>query len=122
MNEGPKVKVGDIDIAGNKAFNDRWVIRAMKNLQPYRHPALDLRSRTCSPRPSTRPSSKKTRSASAQAYQDNGYFTAKVLDETVKICATRADTAARSAADQAEQRRASAPTSRSRWKKAGCTT
>src|SRR5581483_7623060 len=26
VNEGPKVKVGDIDIAGNQAFNDRTVI------------------------------------------------------------------------------------------------
>ena len=34
VNEGPKVKVGKIDIEGNKVFSDRAVIRAMKNLQP----------------------------------------------------------------------------------------
>ena len=32
--EGPKVKVGNIDITGNQVFNDRWVIRSMKNLRP----------------------------------------------------------------------------------------
>ena len=36
-----------------QAFNDRWVIRSMKNLKPYRHPALAASSRTSSPRPST---------------------------------------------------------------------
>ena len=30
-----KVKVGTIDIVGNQAYNDRWVIRTMKNLKPY---------------------------------------------------------------------------------------
>ena len=40
VNEGPKVKVGEIDIEGNTVFSDRAVIRAMKNLQPDRHPAL----------------------------------------------------------------------------------
>ncbi|MDX2269585.1 MAG: outer membrane protein assembly factor BamA [Bryobacter sp.] len=32
--EGPKVKVGIIDITGNKIFNDRVVRRAMRNLRP----------------------------------------------------------------------------------------
>ncbi len=41
VNEGPKVKVGMIDITGNQAYNDRWVIRDMKNLKPVRHPAFD---------------------------------------------------------------------------------
>jgi outer membrane protein insertion porin family len=34
VNEGPKVKVGTIDIQGNQAFSDLVVIRAMKNLHP----------------------------------------------------------------------------------------
>ena len=34
VDEGPKVKVGDIDIEGNTAFSDQDVIRAMKNLHP----------------------------------------------------------------------------------------
>ena len=32
--EGPKIKVGEITILGNKAFTQRDVIRAMKNLRP----------------------------------------------------------------------------------------
>src|SRR5690348_4799351 len=34
VNEGPKVKVGNIDIVGNQALKERQVIRAMKNLRP----------------------------------------------------------------------------------------
>ena len=57
----------------------------MKNLKPYRHSALDFRSRTFSRRRSTRRSSRKTRSASARPTRTHGYFTAKALDETVQI-------------------------------------
>ncbi len=38
----------------------------MKNLEGHRRPALAFSSKTCSPRPSTAPSSKRTRSASAR--------------------------------------------------------
>ncbi len=42
VNEGPKVKVGEIEIQNNKVFSDRVVRRAMKNLKPigipYSHP------------------------------------------------------------------------------------
>ena len=34
IDEGPKVKVGNIIIQGNNAFSRRVVIRAMKNLKP----------------------------------------------------------------------------------------
>ena len=34
VNEGPKVKVGDIVIEGNTVFNDKAVRRAMNNLRP----------------------------------------------------------------------------------------
>src|SRR5205823_7064834 len=34
VKEGPKVKVGNIDIEGNTVFKDRIVIRVMKNLRP----------------------------------------------------------------------------------------
>ena len=35
VNEGPKVKVGDIKITGNQAEPSRWVVWQMKNLHPY---------------------------------------------------------------------------------------
>ena len=34
VNEGPKVKVGEINIVGNHAFKRQWVIRSMKNTHP----------------------------------------------------------------------------------------
>ena len=40
INEGPKVKVGNIDITGNTVFSDKEVIRAMKNLHPFGTPAF----------------------------------------------------------------------------------
>ena len=48
VNEGPKVKVGKITIAGNQAFSQRDVIRAMKNLHALRHSALhSVREHLC---------------------------------------------------------------------------
>ena len=75
------------------AKNDRWVIRGDEEPAPVSASRTPSSSRTSSPRPTTRPSSKKTRSASAQAYQDAGYFSAKTLEETVRsssIAAARA--------------------------------
>jgi len=34
VDEGPKVKVGHIELEGNNAFKDKQVIRSMKNLKP----------------------------------------------------------------------------------------
>ena len=34
VKEGPKVKVGDIELKGNNVMGDRAVVRAMKNLRP----------------------------------------------------------------------------------------
>ena len=42
VNEGPKVKVGKIDIQGNQHFSDKDVIRAMKNLHPIGVPHAAL--------------------------------------------------------------------------------
>ena len=39
IDEGPKVKVGEITIVGNKAFSSRKIIRTMRNDRPLRHPA-----------------------------------------------------------------------------------
>ena len=42
VNEGPKVKVGNIDITGNQAYNDRWVHPRHEEPAAVRRPALDL--------------------------------------------------------------------------------
>ena len=91
VNEGPKVKVGKIDIEGNQAISDREVIAAMKNLHPigiplsapgipFSLPNLDLF-------PKTYDSSKldEDKERVRQFYQDKGYFTVRVLDQTVNI-------------------------------------
>ena len=84
VNEGPTVKVGNINIVGNQAFTKREVIRAMKNLHPLGIPYSiffeDLFSRTYDV---AKLEEDKERIRSA--YQDAGYWTVKVLDHTVAI-------------------------------------
>src|SRR5688572_14855385 len=84
VNEGPKVKVGDIDIVNNKAYNDRWVIRHMKQLKPIGVPHSifleNLFAKTFDQN-----KLEYDKEMIRMAYTDNGYFAARVLDETVKI-------------------------------------
>lgn len=84
VNEGPKVKVGHIDIAGNKVFGDRWVIRAMKNLRPIGVPHTIILENIFS---KTFDANKleEDKDRVRQAYQDKGYFTARVLDQKVTL-------------------------------------
>ncbi|HLN00148.1 MAG TPA: outer membrane protein assembly factor BamA [Bryobacteraceae bacterium] len=84
VNEGPKVKVGKIDIEGNQAIGDREVIAAMKNLHPLGVPhSIYLEGLF----PKTYDSSKldEDKERVRQFYQDKGYFTVRVLDQTVSI-------------------------------------
>jgi len=84
VNEGPKVKVGKIDIQGNEALSDRQVISAMKNLHPIGVPhSIFLEGLF----PKTYDSSKleEDKERVRQFYQDKGYFTVRVLDHTVNI-------------------------------------
>jgi outer membrane protein insertion porin family len=84
VNEGPKVKVGKIDIEGNKAFNDRWVIAAMKNLHPYGIPhSIFFESLFAKTYDEMKLEDDKEHIR--EAYQNHGYFEAKILDQTVKI-------------------------------------
>jgi outer membrane protein insertion porin family len=84
VTEGPKVKVGNIDIQGNTAYNDRWVVRAMKNLKPYGVPySIFLENMFAKTFDQAKLDEDKERMR--QAYQDKGYFTFKALDETVQI-------------------------------------
>lgn len=82
--EGPKIKVGKITILGNEAFSRRDVVRAMKNLHPIGIPHSifleDLFAKTFD---SSKLEEDKERVR--DAYQKKGYFTAKALDETLKI-------------------------------------
>jgi outer membrane protein insertion porin family len=84
VTEGPKVKVGEIDITGNQAFTDRQVIRAMKNLRPIGVPhSILLENMFAKTYDAAKLEEDKERIR--QAYQDKGYFTAKALDEKIVI-------------------------------------
>ncbi|HVT94143.1 MAG TPA: outer membrane protein assembly factor BamA [Bryobacteraceae bacterium] len=84
VNEGPTVKVGQIDIENNKVFSERIVKRAMKNSHPIGIPYSilfeDLFARTYD---SSKLDEDKERVR--DFYQQNGYFLARVEDSKVNI-------------------------------------
>ncbi|MDQ6666331.1 MAG: outer membrane protein assembly factor BamA, partial [Acidobacteriota bacterium] len=87
VNEGAKVKVGEIDITGNHVFTDREVIRTMKNLKPIGIPYSifleDLFSKTYD---ASKLEEDKERIR--DGYQQKGYWFAKVLDQKVDLRTT----------------------------------
>jgi outer membrane protein insertion porin family len=85
--EGPKVKVGKITITGNQALSQREVVRAMKNLHPYGIPYSILFENLFA---RTYDSSKleEDKDRIRVAYQEKGYFTAKVLDQKTQMVDT----------------------------------
>jgi outer membrane protein insertion porin family len=84
VEEGPKVKVGDIDIKGNSVFSDRVVIRAMKNLRPIGIPhSLILENMFAKSFDSTKLEEDKERIR--QFYMEHGYFTARALEHSINI-------------------------------------
>ncbi len=84
VNEGPKVKVGEIKLEGNKVFNNRTVIRAMKNLRPIGVPHSLLFENLFS---KTYDLSKleEDRDRVRMFYQEHGYFFARTLDPKITI-------------------------------------
>ena len=84
VNEGPKVKVGNIDIQGNEVFGDRAVRRAMKNLRPIGVPHSILFENIFA---KTYDLSKleEDKERVRDFYQQHGYFFARAGDQTVTI-------------------------------------
>ena len=84
VNEGPKVKVGEITFEGNKVFSALLIRRSMKNLHaigiPYSIFFEDLFSKSYD---STKLEEDQERIE--LFYRDNGYFQARVTDHTVTI-------------------------------------
>ncbi len=82
--EGPKIKVGEITILGNKAFSRRQVVEAMKNMKPYGIPHSIFLEELF---PATFDAAKleEDKERVRDAYQKQGFFTAKALDQTLKI-------------------------------------
>ncbi|MCC6860822.1 MAG: outer membrane protein assembly factor BamA [Bryobacterales bacterium] len=84
VKEGPKVKIGDIDVVGNQVFNDRRAIRAMKSIRPIGVPhSIFLENIFSKTFDSTKLDMDKD--LLRDAYQQEGYFTARVLDHKMVI-------------------------------------
>jgi outer membrane protein insertion porin family len=84
VTEGPKVKMGDIKIEGNKIFSDRVVIRAMKNLHPIGIPrSIFLENLFSKTYDSSKLEEDKQRVQSF--YQEKGYFTTRAGEHNVVI-------------------------------------
>jgi outer membrane protein insertion porin family len=82
--EGPKIKVGQIIILGRQAFTQRDVIRAMKNLHPLGIP-YSIYLEDIFPKTFDAAKLEEDKERVRDAYQKQGYFTAKALDHTLKI-------------------------------------
>lgn len=84
IDEGPKVKVGNITIDGNQFFSDKSIVRAMKNSKPIGIPrSLVLESLFAR----TYDSSKLEEDADRVRVfmQQKGYFTGRVVDRKVTM-------------------------------------
>jgi outer membrane protein insertion porin family len=84
VDEGPKVKVGHINIVGNKVFSEKEVIRAMKNTHPIGIPHSiwfeNLFDKTFD-KSKLEEDGERVR----DAYQQKGYWEAKAYDPTVTL-------------------------------------
>ncbi|MBI3406368.1 MAG: outer membrane protein assembly factor BamA, partial [Acidobacteria bacterium] len=80
IDEGPKVKVGTINITGNKAFSNRRIVRSMRHSRPYAVPMYlfdwDVMSKTFD----RRKLSEDQEIGIRGLYQDAGYFQVVVQD------------------------------------------
>ncbi|MCL4523303.1 MAG: outer membrane protein assembly factor BamA [Acidobacteria bacterium] len=74
VEEGPKVKVGKINIEGNTAFSDRKIIRAMRNSRPYAIPLYLFEWNVFSKTFDRRKLAEDLEVGIRGLYQDNGYF------------------------------------------------
>ena len=84
VDEGPKVKVGEIKPTGNEVFSDLEVVRAMKNLKPIGIPYSIFLENLFS---KTFDASKfaEDQERIRQAYTDKGYWFAKVVNGEVVL-------------------------------------
>jgi len=84
VDEGPKVKVGQITFSGNDNETPRAIKRSMKNLHAYGIPYSIFFEELF---PKTYDSTKleEDQERIQQFYQDNGYFTARTTDAKVEI-------------------------------------
>jgi outer membrane protein insertion porin family len=84
VQEGPKVKVGKIDIQGNQVFSDRAVRRAMRNLRPVGIPYSILFENLFAKSYDVS-KLEEDKERIRDWYQQRGYFLARALDHQVTI-------------------------------------
>jgi outer membrane protein insertion porin family len=85
IDEGPKVKVGQILITGNTAFSSRRIIRTMRNSRPIAIPLSFLGSIPIMSRTFDRPKLDEDMEIGVRGlYQDNGYFKVLVKDPIIQ--------------------------------------
>ncbi len=84
VQEGPKVKVGRIDIQGNQVFSDRAVRRAMRNLRPVGIPYSILFENLFA-KSYDLSKLEEDKERIRDWYQQRGYFLARALDHQVTI-------------------------------------
>jgi outer membrane protein insertion porin family len=84
INEGPKVKVGQIHFTGNHAFSDRKLIRAMHNDRPYAIPLYITEINVMSKTYDHDKLIEDIEVGIRGLYQDNGYFKVVVKDPTLE--------------------------------------
>ncbi|MBI5282330.1 MAG: outer membrane protein assembly factor BamA [Candidatus Solibacter usitatus] len=84
IQEGAKVKVGKIDIVGNKVFGDRAVIRAMKNLKPIGIPHGWILEGIF-PRTFDSTKLEEDKDRIRMFYTSRGYFLARATDHKVNM-------------------------------------
>jgi outer membrane protein insertion porin family len=85
IEEGPKVKVGEIKIEGNKAFSTRKIVRAMKNDRPYAIPLSFTEIPVLSKTYNRQKLDEDLEIGIRGLYQNNGYFKVLVKDPVLKI-------------------------------------
>jgi len=80
IDEGPKVKVGQIKFTGNHAFSDRKLIRAMRHDRPYAIPLYFFEFPVLSKTYDREKLNEDLEVGIRGLYQDNGYFKVLVKD------------------------------------------
>jgi outer membrane protein insertion porin family len=87
IQEGAKVKVGRIEILSNKVYQDRAVIRAMKNLRPVGIP-YSIYFEHLFARTYDASKLEEDKERIRAFYANHGYFMARVVDSSVKLRTT----------------------------------
>jgi outer membrane protein insertion porin family len=84
IDQGPRVKVGNITIEGNTAFSQRRIIRAMRHSRPYAIPLYLLEWNVARKTYDSRKLAEDLEVGVRGLYQDNGYFQVLVKEPKVE--------------------------------------